>query len=139
MVELPDVRVIKLVRQVEQERQARLTAEHQARGLQGQLTTARRQLAAAMSRTIDAVLIHLPPLKLGRLTILTAKVRIGHRGNRRRRVARTNAHDAACRPKRLARKAVDFGFASHRKVAAVRAAAAEAQGPVGHERETRRC
>jgi hypothetical protein len=43
MGELPDQRVIKLVRQVGQERQARLKVEHQARGL-----------AAALSRTTDA-------------------------------------------------------------------------------------
>ena len=42
MVELPDLHVIKLVRQVEQERQARLKAEHRAWGLKGQLTTLRK-------------------------------------------------------------------------------------------------
>jgi hypothetical protein len=56
MVELPDLRVIQLVRLVEQERQARLKAEHQARGLKGQLTTAKQRLAAALSRTTDAKL-----------------------------------------------------------------------------------
>ena len=56
MVELPDLRVIKLVRQVEQERHARLKAEHQAKGFKGQLTIAKRRLAAALSRTTDAKL-----------------------------------------------------------------------------------
>ena len=54
MVELPDLRVIKLVRQVEQERQARLKAEHQARGLKGQLTTAKLIATAPKTDTTDA-------------------------------------------------------------------------------------
>ena len=54
MVELPDLRVIKLVRQVEQERQARLKAEHAMRGLKGQLTLANQRLAAARMKTTDA-------------------------------------------------------------------------------------
>ena len=54
MVELPDLRVIKLVRQVEQERQARLKAEHAMRGLKGQLTLANRRLAAARVKTTDS-------------------------------------------------------------------------------------
>ena len=54
MVELPDARLIRAIRLADQEREARLKAEHQMKGLKAQLTQTQRRLAAALVRTTDA-------------------------------------------------------------------------------------
>lgn len=50
MVEPIDPKLVRAVRRADAEREARLKAEHQMRGLKGQLTVTRRGLALALAR-----------------------------------------------------------------------------------------
>jgi hypothetical protein len=54
MVEDADPRVIKLVRQVDEERQRRIRLEHEMRDVRGQLVLAKKKLAAERVKTTDA-------------------------------------------------------------------------------------
>lgn len=54
MVEDVDPRVIKLVRQVDEERQRRIRLEHEMHGVRGQLVLAKKKLAAERAKTTDA-------------------------------------------------------------------------------------
>jgi hypothetical protein len=54
MVAPVDLRLVRLVHQVEEERQKRIRTEHEMRGLRSQLNQTKRRLAAVLTRTTDS-------------------------------------------------------------------------------------